>query len=175
MSSKYCIVVVLPPFPNISLFRDSNKWLHMKQNEWIYTLKYVYIHPYVVIYLKCLKRLIFRNGGSICQIIWNFGDRLMERIRKKGTQLVIKIWKQCWRNFIQLWMQPFLAHLESREAQDTRVAGQASLIQSFQSLLFTWRLNSFFFLSWVQNALLWCCMKEQYNLPSFFLWKQRWI
>ena len=30
----------------------------------MYTLKYVYIHPYVVVHLKSLKRLIFRNGGS---------------------------------------------------------------------------------------------------------------
>ena len=55
---------ILPPFPNISLFRDFNKGLHTKQNEWIYALKYVYIHPYVVVYFKWLERLIFRNGGS---------------------------------------------------------------------------------------------------------------
>ena len=55
---------ILPPFPNISLFRYFNKGLHTKQNEWIYTLKYVYIHPYVVVYLKWLERLIFRNGGN---------------------------------------------------------------------------------------------------------------
>ena len=61
----YTTSVLLPPFPNISLFRDSNKWLHTEQNEWIYTLEYVYIHPYVIVHLKCLKRLIFRNGRSI--------------------------------------------------------------------------------------------------------------
>ena len=55
---------ILPLFPNISLFRDFNKGLHTKQNEWMYTLKYVYIHPYVVVYLKWLERLIFRDGGS---------------------------------------------------------------------------------------------------------------
>ena len=55
---------ILHPFPNISLFRDSNKWLHTEQNERIHTLKYIYIHPYVVVHLKCLKRLIFRNKGS---------------------------------------------------------------------------------------------------------------
>ena len=38
---------VLPPFLNIGLFRDFNKRLHTEQNEWIYTLKYVYVHPYV--------------------------------------------------------------------------------------------------------------------------------
>ena len=52
---------ILPPFPNISLFRDFNKALHTKQNEWIYTLKYVYIHQYVPVHLESLKRLIFRN------------------------------------------------------------------------------------------------------------------
>ena len=57
------ISIVLPPFPNISLSRDSSKWLHTEQNEWIYTLKYVYIHPYVVFHLKYLKRLIFRTEG----------------------------------------------------------------------------------------------------------------
>ena len=56
---------VLPPFPNISLPRDFTKWLHTEQNEWIYTLNYVHIHPYVVFHLKCLKRLVFRNGGSM--------------------------------------------------------------------------------------------------------------
>ena len=35
----------------------------MEQNEWIYTLKYVYIHPYVVVHLKSLKRQLFRNKG----------------------------------------------------------------------------------------------------------------
>ena len=34
---------VLPPFLNICLSRDFNKWLHTEQNEWIYTSKYVYI------------------------------------------------------------------------------------------------------------------------------------
>ena len=55
--------IILPPFLNICLSRDFNKWLHTEQNEWIYTLKYVYIHPYVVVHLKSLKRQIFRNGG----------------------------------------------------------------------------------------------------------------
>ena len=50
--------------PKYLSFRDFNKWLHMEQNEWIYTLKYVYIHPYVPVHLKSLKRLIFRNEGS---------------------------------------------------------------------------------------------------------------
>ena len=40
--------VVLPPFPNISLFRDCNKWLHTKQN----------MSTYEVVHLKCVKRLI---------------------------------------------------------------------------------------------------------------------
>ena len=52
---------VLPPFQNKCL----NFMLHTEQNEWIYTLKYVYIHPYVPAHLKSLKRLIFRNEGSI--------------------------------------------------------------------------------------------------------------
>ena len=59
---------ILPPFLNIGLSRDFNKWLHTEQNEWIYTLKYVYIHPYVVVHLKSLKRLIFRNRGS--SVLW---------------------------------------------------------------------------------------------------------
>ena len=42
--------VVLPPFPNISLFRDCNKWLHTKQNMSTPT--------YEVAHLKCVKRLI---------------------------------------------------------------------------------------------------------------------
>ena len=67
---------ILPLFPNISLFRYFNKGLHTKQNEWIYTLKYVYIHLYVVVYLKCLERLIFRNGGSsLYWIIDNYATR----------------------------------------------------------------------------------------------------
>ena len=52
------------PKYSIRLNRDFNKWLHTEQNEWIYTLKYVYIHLYVVVHLKSLKRQIFRNGGS---------------------------------------------------------------------------------------------------------------
>ena len=55
---------LLPLFLNISLFRYCNKRLHTEQNGWIYTPKYVYIHPYVVVHLEPLKRLIFRNGGS---------------------------------------------------------------------------------------------------------------
>ena len=55
---------VLPPFLNICLSRDFNKWPHMEQNEWIYTVKYDYIHVYVIVHLKSLKRQIFRNGGS---------------------------------------------------------------------------------------------------------------
>ena len=55
----------LPLFLNICLSRDFNKILHIEQNEWIYTLKYVYIHSYVVVHLKSLKRQIFRNRGSI--------------------------------------------------------------------------------------------------------------
>ena len=42
--------VVLPPFPNISLFRDCNKWLHTKQNMSTPT--------YEVAHFKCVKRLI---------------------------------------------------------------------------------------------------------------------
>ena len=42
--------VVLPPFPNISLFRDCNKWLHTKHNMSTPT--------YEVAHLKCVKRLI---------------------------------------------------------------------------------------------------------------------
>ena len=45
-------------------FCDFNRWLHTEQNEWIYTLKYVYIHLYVAVHLKSLNRLIFRNEGS---------------------------------------------------------------------------------------------------------------
>ena len=55
---------LLPPFLNICLSMGFNKWLHTEQNEWTYTLKYVYIHPYVLVHLKFLKRLIFRNEGS---------------------------------------------------------------------------------------------------------------
>ena len=51
------------------LLRLFQSGLHTEQNEWIYTLKYVYIHPYVVFHLKYLKRLIFRNGGSTWLII----------------------------------------------------------------------------------------------------------
>lgn len=53
---------VLPPFPNIFLSRNFNMWLHTKQNEWIYTLKYVYIHLCCV-HLKCLERQIFSMEG----------------------------------------------------------------------------------------------------------------
>mgnify|MGYP005823401881 CR=1 FL=1 len=60
--------IILPPFLNICLFRDFNKWLRTEKNEWIYTLKYVYIRPYVVVHLKYLKRQIFRNGGSIWEL-----------------------------------------------------------------------------------------------------------
>ena len=68
----------------IRLSRDFNKWLHMEQNEWIYTLKHVYIHPYVVVHLRWLERQLFGNGGSIyevflsdsnclgSQILWSF-------------------------------------------------------------------------------------------------------
>ena len=37
---------------SICLSRDFNKWLRTEQNEWIYTLKYVYIHLYVVFHLN---------------------------------------------------------------------------------------------------------------------------
>ena len=50
---------------SVCLSRDFNKWLRTEQNEWIYTLKYVYIHSYVPVHLKSLKRQIFWNGGSI--------------------------------------------------------------------------------------------------------------
>ena len=60
----YYSTYLLPPFLNICLSKNFNKWLHTEQNEWIYTLKYVYIHLYVVVHLKSLKRQIFRNGGS---------------------------------------------------------------------------------------------------------------
>ena len=56
------------PKYSIRLSRDFNKWLHTEQNEWIYTLKYVYIRPYVVVHLKSLKRQIFMNGGSIWEL-----------------------------------------------------------------------------------------------------------
>ena len=44
-----------PSIPKYLSFRDFNKWLHTEQSEWIYTLKYVYIHPYVPVHLKSLK------------------------------------------------------------------------------------------------------------------------
>ena len=44
-----------PSIPKYYSFREFNKWLHTEQNEWISTLKYVYIHPYVPVHLKPLK------------------------------------------------------------------------------------------------------------------------
>ena len=55
-----------PSVPKYLSFRDFNKWLHTEQNEWIYTLKYVYIHPYVVVHLKSLKRQILPPSGNTC-------------------------------------------------------------------------------------------------------------
>ena len=64
-TKSWCCCSLLPTFLKICLSRDLNKWLHTKQNEWIYTLKYVYIHPYVVVHLKSLKRQICRNEGVV--------------------------------------------------------------------------------------------------------------
>ena len=90
--------IVLPPFLNIS--RDFNKWLHTEQNEWIYTLKYVYIHPYVVVHLKSLKRQIFRNGGSVLHGAWEISEtviclcsQLTLRCRKLWIVRAWLIWK----------------------------------------------------------------------------------
>ena len=56
---------ILLPFLNISLLEISTSdYIWSKMSELIYTLKYVYIHPYVPVHLKSLKRLIFRNEGS---------------------------------------------------------------------------------------------------------------
>ena len=43
---------------SICLSRDFNKWLHTEQKEWIYTLKYVYIHPYVSSFQITKKKII---------------------------------------------------------------------------------------------------------------------
>ena len=71
---RHLFCLLLPPFLNICLSKDFNMWLHRKKNEWIYTLKYIYIHSYVIVHLKSLKRQIFRNGGSSlheCKKSWS--------------------------------------------------------------------------------------------------------
>ena len=63
-NARACLL--LPPFLNTCLSRHFNKWLHTKQNEWIYTLKYVYIHPYVVVIWNVYKDKYLGTEGVEC-------------------------------------------------------------------------------------------------------------
>jgi hypothetical protein len=90
-----------PSVPKYKSFQRFKYRLHKEQNEWIYTLKYVYIHPYVV-HIEISKKNLYLGIEGVYSTAWSSftsnntknlgGFGRADRSRKRSTCSHVGSW-----------------------------------------------------------------------------------